>query len=126
MVVSLSLCGWSRRISFALPCSFPPHFPGQDGFCAVSSLPSFCLSALPVSGSFCDRGFVPSLGGVHATGAARLAVRPVRTHGFRGLSTSVAFVRDGRLLFLFSVSFVSLFYACHSLKRPVGLCYMDT
>ena len=40
---------------------------------------------LPVSGSFCDRDFVPPPDGVHAAGAARLAVSPVRTNGFRGL-----------------------------------------
>ena len=77
--IAVQLCGWSRRISFALPCSCPPHFPGQDGFRALLLLPSFCLSALPVSGSFCDHGFVPPPGGVHAAGAARLAVSPVRT-----------------------------------------------
>ena len=109
--IAVRLCGWSQRISFALPCSCPLHFPGQDGFCAVSPLPSFCLSALPVSGSFCDRGFVPLPGGVHAAGAAGLAVSPVRTHGFRGLSASVAFIRDGRLLCLFSLF-------------PLFLCFM--
>ena len=110
--IAVQLCGWSRCISFALPCSCPPHFPGQDGFRAVSPLPSFCLSALPVSSSFYDRGFVPPPGGVHAAGAARLAVSPIRTHGFRGLFTSVAFLRDGRLLCFFSFMF------------PLFLCFM--
>ena len=105
----------------------PSAFPGQDGFRAVSPLPSFCLSALPVSGSFCDRGFVPPPGGVHAAGAARLAVSPVRTHGFRGLSTSVAFLRDGRLLCFFSLCFLCFFVLYVSQpKKSVGLCYMDT
>ena len=63
-------------MSFALPSSCPPLSPGQDGFRAVSPLPSFCLSALPVSGSFCGRGFVPPPVGVHAAGAARLEVSP--------------------------------------------------
>ena len=110
--IAVRLCGWSRRISFALPCSCPPHFPGQDDFRAVSPMPSFCLSALPVSGSFCDRGFVLPPGGVHAAGAARLAVSPVRTHGFRGLSTSVPFLRDGHLLCFFLFMF------------PLFLCFM--
>ena len=77
-------------------------------------MPSFCLSALPVSGSFCDRGFVPPPGGVHAAGAARLTVSPVRTHGFLGLSTSVAFLRDGRLLCLFYSCFLCFFVLCVS------------
>ena len=72
--IAVRLCGWSRRMSFALPSSCPPHFPGQDSFRAVLPLPSFCLSALPISGSFCGRGFVPPPGGVHAAGAARLEV----------------------------------------------------
>ena len=55
--------------------------------CSVALL-SFCLSALPVSGSFCGHGFVPPPGGVHAAGAARLEVTPVRTHEFSGISTS--------------------------------------
>ena len=112
--IAVRLCGWSRRISLALPCSCRPHFPGQDGFCAVSPLPSFCLSALPVSGSFCDRGFVPPPGGVHTVSAARLAVSPVRTHGFRGLSISVAFLRVGRLLCFFSLCFLCFFVFCVS------------
>ena len=61
-------------MSFALPSSCPPHFPGQDGFLAVLPLPSFCLLALPIWGSFCGRGFVPPPGGVHAAGSARLEV----------------------------------------------------
>ena len=124
--LAVRLCGWSRRLSFAVPCSCPLHFPGQDGFRAVSPLPSFCLSVLLVSGFFCDRGFVPPPGGVPAASAARLAVSPVRTHGFRGLSTSC--LPRSWLFLMFSsfyVSFVSLFYACPSLKRPMGLCYMD-
>ena len=124
--VAVRLCGWSRRMSFALPSSCPPHFPGQDGFRAVLPLPSFCLSALPISDSFCGCGFVPPPGGVHAASAARLEVRPVRTHKFGGISSSVAFLSDGRLLCSLYVSFVSLFSACPSLKSPVGLCYMDT
>ena len=83
-------------------------------FRAVSPLPSFCLSALPVLGSFCDRGFIPPPGGVHAAGAARLEVSSVLTHGFRGLSTSVAFVRDGHLLCLFSLCFLCFFVLCVS------------
>ena len=104
----------STYILCFLPCSCPPHFPGQDGFRAVSPLPSFCLSALPVSGSgsFCDCGFVSPPGDVHAAGAARLTVSPVRTHGFRGLSTSVAFLRDGRLSCFFSFMF------------PLFLCFI--
>ena len=101
--IAVQLCGWSRRMSLALLSSCPPHFPGQDGFRAVLPLPSFCLSALPVLGSFCGRGFVPPLGGVHAAGAARLEVSPVRTHEFSGISSSVAFLSDGRLLCLFSL-----------------------
>ena len=112
--IAVGLCGWSRRISFALSCSCPPHFPGEDGFCGVSPLPSFCLSALPVSGSFCDGGFVPPPGGVHAAGVARLTVSPVRSHGFRGLSTSVAFLRVGRLLRLFYLCFPRFFVLCVS------------
>ena len=112
--IAVRLCGWSRRISFALPCSCPLHFPGPDGFRAVSPLPSFCLSALPISGSFCDRGFIPPPGGVHAAGAARLTVSPVRTHGFRGLATSVAFLRDGRLLCLFYLCSLCFFVLCVS------------
>ena len=108
--IAVRLCCGSRRISFALPCSCPPHFPGQDSFHAVSPLPSFCLSVLPVSGSFCDRGFVPPPGGVHAAGAARLAVSSVHTHGFRSLSTSVAFLSGGRLLCLFSFMFPLFLY----------------
>ena len=61
------------------------------------------VSALPVSGSFCGRGFVPPPGGVHAASAARLEVSPVRTHEFSGISSSVAFLSDGRLLCLFSM-----------------------
>ena len=121
--MAVRLCGWSRRISFALPCSCPPHFPGQDGIRAVSPLPSFCLRATRL-GLFCGRGFVPPPGGVHAAGAARLEVSPVRAHGFSDISTSVAFLSDGRLLCFFSM--FPLFYACPSLKCPVGLCYMDT
>ena len=41
--IAVQLCGWSRRMSFALPSSCPPHFPRQDGFRAVLPLPSFCL-----------------------------------------------------------------------------------
>ena len=89
-------------MSFALPSSCPPHFHGQDGFRAVLPLPSFCLFALPVSGSFCGHGFVPPPGGVHVASAARLEVRPVRTLEFSGIS-SVAFLSDGRLLCLFSL-----------------------
>ena len=106
--ISVRLYGWSQRMSFALPGSCPPHFPGQDCFHAVSPLPSFCLSALPFSGSFCGRGFVPPPGGVHAAGAARLEVNPVCTHELCGISTSVAFLSDGRLLCLFS--FFPLFF----------------
>ena len=72
------------------------------------------VSALPVSGSFCDRGFVSFPGGVHAAGAARLTVSPIRTHGFRGLSTSVAFLRDGCLLCLFYLCFLCFFVLCVS------------
>ena len=100
--IAVQLCGWSRRLSFALPSSCPPYFPGQDGFCAVLPLLSFCLSALPVSGCFCCRGFVPPPGGVHAAGAARLEASPVCTHEFSGISSSVDFLRDGRLLCFFS------------------------
>ena len=109
--IAVRLCGWSRRMSFALPSSCPPHFRGQDSFHAVLPLPSFCLSALPVSGSFCGRGFVPPPGGVHAAGAARLEVSPIRTHEFSGISSSVAFLSDGRLLCLFSLF-------------PLFLCFM--
>ena len=112
--ISVRLCGWSRRMSFALPSSCPLHFLGQDGFHAVSLLPSFCLSALPVSGSFCGRGFVPPPGGVHAAGAARREVSPVRTHKFSGISTSVAFLSDGRLLCFFSSCFLCFFVLCVS------------
>ena len=112
--ISVRLCGWSRRMSFALPSSCPPLFPGQDGFRAVSLLPSFCLSSLPISGSFCSRGFVPPPGGVHAAGAARLEVSPVRTHEFSGISTSVAFLSDGRLLCFFSLCFLCFFVLCLS------------
>ena len=104
--IAVRLCGWSRHMSFALPSSCPPHFPGQDGFRAVSPLPSFCLSALPVSGSFCGHSFVPPPGGIHEAGAARLEVSPVRTHEFSGISTSVAFLSDGGLLCLFSLCFL--------------------
>ena len=110
--ISVRLCGWSGRMSFALPSSCPLLFPGQDGFRAVSPLPSFCLSALPVSGSFFGRGFVPPPGGVPAAGAARLGVSPVRTHEFSGISTSVAFLSDGRLLFLLFMF-------------PLFLCFMS-
>ena len=112
--IAVRLCGWSRHTSFALPCSCLLLFPGQDGFHAASPLLSFCLSALPVLGSFCVCGFVPPPGGVHAAGASRLAVSPVRTHGFRGLSTSVAFLRDGHLLCLFSLCFLCFFALCVS------------
>ena len=110
--IAVRLCGWSRCISFALPCSCPPHFPGRDGFRAVSPLPFFSLSALPVSGSLCGRGFVPPLGGVHAAGAAGLEVSPVRTHGFSDISTSVAFLSDGHLLCFFSLCFLCFFVLC--------------
>ena len=63
----------------------------------------FFVSALPVLGSFCGCGFVPPPGGVRAAGAARLEVCPVRTHVFSGISTSVAFLSDGRLLCFFSL-----------------------
>ena len=109
--IAVQLCGWSQRMSLALPCSCPPLFPGQGSFRVVSPLPSFCLYELPVSGTFCDCGFVRPPGGVHAAGAARLAVSPIHTLGFRGLSTSVAFLRDGRLLCLFSLF-------------PLFLCFM--
>ena len=112
--IAVRLCGWSRRMSFALPSSCPLHFPGQDGFRAVSPLPSFCLSALPVSGSFCGRGFVPPPVGVHAAGAARLEVSPVRSNEFSGISTSVAFLSDGCLLCLFSLCFLCFFVLCMS------------
>ena len=119
--IAVRLCGWSRRISFALPCSCPPHFPGQDGFRVVSPLQSFCLSSLPVSGSFCCRGFVPPPGGVHAAGAARLEVSPVRTHGFSDISTSVAFLSDGHFLCLFSLCFLYFFVLrVPALKVPWG------
>ena len=101
--IAVQLCGWSRRMSFALPSACPPHFPGQDGFRAVLPLPSFGLSSLPVLGSFCGRSFVPPPGGVHAAGAARLEVRPVRSHEFSGVSSYVAFLSDGRFLCLFSL-----------------------
>ena len=114
--IAVRLCGWSRRMSFALPGSCPPHFPGQDGFRAVLPLPSFSLSALPVSGSFCGRDFVPPPGGVHAAGAARLEVRPVRTQEFSGISTSVAYLAMVVCcVYSLYVSFVSLFYECPSL-----------
>ena len=100
--IAVRRCSWSRRMPFALSSSCPPHFPGQDGFHAVLPLPSFCLSALPVSGSFGGRGFTPPPGGVHAAGAARLEVSPVRTREFSGIS-SVAFLSVGRLLCLFSL-----------------------
>ena len=109
--IAVRLCGWSRRMSFALHSSCPPHLPEQDGFRAVLPLPSFCLSALPVSGSFCGRGFVPPPGGVHAAGAARFEVRPVHTHEFSGVSSSVAFLGDGRL---FSLCFLCFFVLCMS------------
>ena len=98
-------------MSFALPSSCLPHFPGQDGFRAVSPLPFFffCLSELAVSGSFCGCGFVPPPGGVHAADAARLEVSPVRTREFSGISTSVAFLSDGRLLCFFSLCFLCFF-----------------
>ena len=108
--ISVRLCGWSRRMSFALPSFCPLLFPGQDGFRAVSPLPSFCLSELPVSGAFCGHGFVPPPGGVHAAVATRLEVSPVRTHESSGIATSVAFLSDGRLCFF------SLF--------PLFLCFM--
>ena len=123
--IAVRFCGWSRRMSFALPSSCPPHFPGQDGFCAVLPLPSFCLSVLPVSGSYCGCGFVPPPGGVHSAGAARLEVRPVRTHEFSGISTSVTFLSDSRLLCLFSFCFLCFFVLCMSQpikSRGVVLC----
>ena len=104
--IAVRLCGWSLHMSFALPSSCPPRFPGQDGFRAVLPLPSFCLSTLPVSGSFCGRGFVPPPGGVHAASAARFEVSPVRTHEFSGISSSVAFLSGGSLLCLFSLCFL--------------------
>ena len=110
-------CPTLRLVSTYILCfasSCPPHFPGQDSFRAVSPLPSFCLSALPVLGSFCGRGFVPPPGGVHAASAARLEVSPVRTHGLRGFSTSVAFLSDGRFLCLFSLCFLCFFVLCVS------------
>ena len=103
--IDVRLCGWPRRMSFALPCSCPPHFPG------VLPLPSFYLSALLISGSFCGRGFVPPPGGVHA---ARLEVSPVRTHEFSGISTSVAFLSNSCLLCLFSFCFLCFFVLCVS------------
>ena len=111
---AVRLCGWSPRMSFALSSSCPPHFPGQDGFRAVLPLLSFCLSALPVLGSFCGRGFVPPPGGVHAAGGARLEVSPVRTHKFSGISSSVAFLSDGRLLCSSSLCFLCFFVLCVS------------
>ena len=81
-------------------------------------LPSFCLSALPVSGSFCGRGFVAPPGGVHAAGAARLEVSPFR------ISTSVVFLSDGRLLCFFSLYFLCFFVLCvsqHKKSRGVVL-----
>ena len=109
------------HMSFALPSSCPPHFPGQDGFRAVLPLPSFCLSTLPVSGSFCGRGFVPPPGGVHAASAARFEVSPVRTHEFSGISSSVAFLSGGRLLCLFSLCFLCFFVLCVSKSRGAVL-----
>ena len=109
-------------MSFALPSSCPPLFPGQDGFRTVSPLPSFRLSALPVSGSFCGCGFVPPPGGVHVAGAARLEFSPVRTHEFSGISTSVAFLSIGRLLCLFSLCFLCFFVLFVSQpKRSCGV-----
>ena len=71
--------------------------------------------------------FCSSSGGCSCGRWCQVEVSPVRTHEFSGISTSVAFLSDGLLLCLFSLCFfVSLFYACPSLKRPVGLCYMDT
>ena len=112
--VAFRLCGWSRHLSFALPSSCQPHFPGQDGFCAVLPLLSFCLSALPVSGSFCGRDFVPPPFGVHAAGAARLEVSPVCTREFSGISSSVDFLSLGRLLCLFSFCLLCFFVLCVS------------
>ena len=89
-----SAFSWTGR----LPCSMP--------------LPSFCLSALPISGSFCGRGFVPPPCGVHAAGAARLEVSPVRTHEFSGISSSVAFLSDGHLLFLLFMFPLFLCFMC--------------
>ena len=66
----------------------------------------FCLSALPFAGFFCGRGFVPPPGGVHAASAARLEVSPVCTHEFCGVSSSVAFLSNGRLLCSFSLCFL--------------------
>ena len=108
----LYLCPTLRLVSTYVLCFaqfVPSAFPEQDGFRAVSPLLSFCLSTLPVSGSFCGRGFVPPPGGVHAAGAARLEVSPVRTHKFSGISTSVAFLSDGRLLCFFSLCFLCFF-----------------
>ena len=126
--ISVRLCGWSRRMSFALPSSCPPHFPGRNGIRAMSPLPSFCLSALPVLGSFCGHCFVPPPpGGVHAAGAARLEFSPVRTHEFSGISSSVAFLSDGCLFCFFSLCFLCFLFSSYpSLKSPVGLCYMET
>ena len=45
--ISVRLCGWSRRMSFALLSSCPPHFPGQDGFRAVSPCRLFVSPRCP-------------------------------------------------------------------------------
>ena len=81
-------CPTLRLVSTYILCFalfVPSAFSGTGRLPCSIAKPSFCLSALPVSGSFCDRGFVPPPGGFHAAGAARLTVIPVRTHGFRGL-----------------------------------------
>ena len=105
------------RVSTYILCFalFVPSAFSWTGRLPCSIAPAIFLSLrAAVSGSFCDRGFVPPPGGVHAAGAARLAVSPVHTHGFRGLSTSVAFLSGGRLLCLFSLCFLCFFILCVS------------
>ena len=56
--------------------------------------------------------FRSSSGCVHAAGAARPGVSPVRTHEFSGISSSVAFFSDGCLLCLFSLFPLFLCFMC--------------
>ena len=120
--LAVQLCGWSRRLSFALPSSCPPHFP-----CSVAPAVFLSLRAARL-GLFLWPRFSFLLRVVF--------MRPVlpglrlAPFAFMDSVASPPLYPSSAMVIYFvyslSVYFVSLFYACLSLKSPVGLCYMDT
>ena len=113
----LYLCLTLRLVSPYVLCfaQLVPSAFSWTGRPSCSVAPAVFLSLRTARlGLFLWRDSVPPPGGVHAAGAARLEVSPVRTHEFSGFSTSVAFLSNGRLLCFFSLCFLFFFVFCVS------------